>query len=58
MRGQPASKTATDTLAKKSKSEDVISGGHLVANIVNIQLILPEVKTLNNPYLPLINSKS
>jgi len=31
MRGQPASKTATDTLAKKSKSEDVISGGHLVA---------------------------
>ena len=31
MKGQPASKTATDTLAKKSKSEDVISGGHLVA---------------------------
>jgi len=30
----------------------------LVANIVNIQLILPEVKTLNNPYLSLINSKS
>jgi len=30
----------------------------LVANIVNIQLILPEVKTLKNPYLPLINSKS
>jgi len=27
----------------------------LVANVVNIQLILPEVKTLNNPYLPLIN---
>jgi len=25
------SKTATDTLAKKSKSQDVISGGHLVA---------------------------
>jgi len=30
----------------------------LVANIVNIQLILPKVKTLKNPYLPLINSKS
>ena len=29
----------------------------LVANIVNIQLILPEVKTLKNPYLPLINIK-
>ena len=31
MSGQPVSKTASDTLAKKSKSEDVISGGHLVA---------------------------
>jgi len=30
----------------------------LVVNIVNIQLILPEVKTLNKPYLSLINSKS
>jgi len=29
----------------------------LVANIVNIQFILPEVKTLKNPYLPLINIK-
>ena len=29
----------------------------LVANIVNIKLILPEFKTLNNPYLPLINIK-
>ena len=31
MSGQPVSKTASDTLAKKSKSEGVISGGHLVA---------------------------
>ena len=31
MSDQPVSKTATDTLAKKSKSEDVISGGHLAA---------------------------
>jgi len=30
----------------------------IVANIVNIQLILPEVKTLNKPYLSLIKSKS
>jgi len=30
----------------------------LVANIVNIKLILPKVKTLKNPYLPPINSKS
>jgi len=30
----------------------------IVANIVNIQLLLPKVKTLNNPYLPPINSKS
>ena len=30
----------------------------LAAHIVNIQLILPKVKTLKNPYLPLINSKS
>jgi hypothetical protein len=29
----------------------------LVANIVNIQLILPEVKTLINQHLPLINHK-
>jgi len=30
----------------------------IVANIVNIQLILPEVKTLKKPYLPPIKSKS
>ena len=31
MKANPASQTATDTLAKKSRSEEVISGGHLVA---------------------------
>ena len=31
MKGQSVSRTATDTLAEKSRSEDVISGGHLVA---------------------------
>ena len=31
MKGQSVSRKATDTLAEKSRSEDVISGGHLVA---------------------------
>ena len=31
MKGQSVSRIATDTLAEKSRSEDVISGGHLVA---------------------------
>mgnify|MGYP003309093499 CR=1 FL=1 len=31
MDGQAASTTATDTLVKKNRDEDIISGGHLVA---------------------------
>ena len=41
MKGQPSSKTATDTLAKKSKSEDVISGGHLVAKALKNEGVIP-----------------